>query len=295
MPKQTSNRSEEVNKKKMGRHRQRRRQPKKKRMEATRNTVKSYEPVQFRPECAWRKTLGQIPGASMQPTKARRGLQHITANQVQLAHESAVEGTIANFDGWSTNNVDAGHKHESLEAVGQTFSELQNKKQRANQLKGVNRMKVKQQRRWQLKNKRTKKAIQQAQLQTLLEVLEHEFVAKTPTSDARVDQESSNLKAADNENVASQKCNIPRPKDIALMPPELQEDPTIWKYWKKRKYLFTRFDEGIKLDNESWYSVTPEPIARMIAERRQYDYIMDPFCGAGGNTIQFAKTCGKKG
>jgi len=45
---------------------------------------------------------------------------------------------------------------------------------------------------------------------------------------------------------------------------------------------------------ESWYSVTPEVISRMIAKRCTCDLIIDGFCGAGGNTIQFALTC-KKG
>lgn len=63
------------------------------------------------------------------------------------------------------------------------------------------------------------------------------------------------------------------------------------KYWHQRYRLFSRFDEGIKLDNESWYSVTPERIAEHIAHRFKKDnyyIIIDAFCGSGGNTIQFA-------
>lgn len=77
-------------------------------------------------------------------------------------------------------------------------------------------------------------------------------------------------------------------------------------YFKQRFLLFSRFNEGIRLDRESWYSVTPEPIARHIAERIERALIrhsaastspsssanqfiiLDGFCGAGGNTIQFA-------
>ncbi|XP_046919746.2 trimethylguanosine synthase 1 [Dermatophagoides farinae] len=72
-------------------------------------------------------------------------------------------------------------------------------------------------------------------------------------------------------------------------------------YWRQRFILFSRFNQGIKLDDESWYSVTPEAIAKHIAERLQNTLakrypnrcnagfiIMDPFCGAGGNVIQFA-------
>lgn len=57
--------------------------------------------------------------------------------------------------------------------------------------------------------------------------------------------------------------------------------------------LGNRFDEGIKLDRESWFSVTPEVVARHIAEKYQYDVVLDAFCGAGGNTIQFARTCNR--
>lgn len=42
---------------------------------------------------------------------------------------------------------------------------------------------------------------------------------------------------------------------------------------------------------ESWYSVTPEIIGRFIADRCSCYLLVDPFCGAGGNVIQFAKTC----
>lgn len=44
---------------------------------------------------------------------------------------------------------------------------------------------------------------------------------------------------------------------------------------------------------ESWYSVTPELVAAKIANRCSCNRIIDGFCGAGGNTIQFAMTCNK--
>ena len=53
-----------------------------------------------------------------------------------------------------------------------------------------------------------------------------------------------------------------------------------------RYNLFSRFDEGIELDVESWFSVTPEAIAQHIAERCRCDVIIDAFCGVGGNAIQ---------
>ncbi|XP_063915010.1 trimethylguanosine synthase-like isoform X3 [Zophobas morio] len=81
-----------------------------------------------------------------------------------------------------------------------------------------------------------------------------------------------------------------RKKKIAV-PPEIKENAYLRKYWHRRFNLFSKFDEGIKLDEESWYSVTPEQIAKHIAKRCTCDVIIDSFCGAGGNSIQFAFTC----
>lgn len=36
----------------------------------------------------------------------------------------------------------------------------------------------------------------------------------------------------------------------------------LWKYWLQRYTLFSRFDEGVMMDEEGWYSVTPEAVAR---------------------------------
>lgn len=61
------------------------------------------------------------------------------------------------------------------------------------------------------------------------------------------------------------------------------------KYWKQRYRLFHRFDEGIQLDAEGWFSVTPEKIARQIANRfKGKSVVADFFSGPGGNCIQFA-------
>lgn len=63
------------------------------------------------------------------------------------------------------------------------------------------------------------------------------------------------------------------------------------KYWAQRHRFFVKFDEGIRLDNESWFSVTPEVIALHQASRCQSDVVVDAFCGAGGNAIQLARVC----
>ena len=64
----------------------------------------------------------------------------------------------------------------------------------------------------------------------------------------------------------------------------------IAKYWFRRYSLFSRFDEGIRMDTEAWYSVTPEEIAAHQAQRCACDVIVDAFTGCGGNAIQFALT-----
>ncbi|KAJ2852139.1 Trimethylguanosine synthase [Coemansia brasiliensis] len=80
------------------------------------------------------------------------------------------------------------------------------------------------------------------------------------------------------------------------------------KYWRQRHNLFWKFDEGIQIDEEGWYSVTPEVIAEDTAARiaqlyntkqpidqSQMDFgrlcVVDAFCGVGGNTIKFATWC----
>ncbi|KAK5918814.1 hypothetical protein CgunFtcFv8_022762 [Champsocephalus gunnari] len=83
------------------------------------------------------------------------------------------------------------------------------------------------------------------------------------------------------------------------VPAEMAAEPQLAKYWAQRYRLFSRFDEGIRLDREGWFSVTPERIAEHIALRVEHSFpdsqlIIDAFCGVGGNAIQFA-LAGKRG
>mmetsp|Transcript_26735 Transcript_26735/g.39540 ORF Transcript_26735/g.39540 Transcript_26735/m.39540 type:complete len:411 (-) Transcript_26735:53-1285(-) len=66
------------------------------------------------------------------------------------------------------------------------------------------------------------------------------------------------------------------------------------KYWAQRKRFFSRYDDGIRLDDEGWFSVTPEKIARHTASRlttsgKSSLVLLDTFCGCGGNSIAFAQ------
>lgn len=78
------------------------------------------------------------------------------------------------------------------------------------------------------------------------------------------------------------------------MPDDIAAEPDLAKYWAQRYRLFSLFDQGIKLDHEGWFSVTPEKIAEHIAQRVQENFtshlVIDAFCGVGGNAIQFALT-----
>ncbi|KIK79883.1 hypothetical protein PAXRUDRAFT_833883 [Paxillus rubicundulus Ve08.2h10] len=78
---------------------------------------------------------------------------------------------------------------------------------------------------------------------------------------------------------------VPHYKNASEVPSHLQ------KYFSQRKRYFTLYDQGCLLDEEGWYSVTPELIADQTAERCRCDTILDAFCGVGGNAIAFAKTC----
>ncbi|KAI9159492.1 putative diacylglycerol O-acyltransferase tgs1 [Blastocladiella emersonii ATCC 22665] len=80
----------------------------------------------------------------------------------------------------------------------------------------------------------------------------------------------------------------------ALLPPLSTNDSIpqrVRKYWVRRKQLFSRYDEEIRMDEVGWFSVTPESIAKHLADRCQSDLIVDLFAGVGGNVIQFAETC----
>uniref|UniRef100_A0A8C6HIW0 Trimethylguanosine synthase n=1 Tax=Mus spicilegus TaxID=10103 RepID=A0A8C6HIW0_MUSSI len=107
-------------------------------------------------------------------------------------------------------------------------------------------------------------------------------------------EEIPNSPHAETEVEIKKKKKKNKNKKINDLPPEIASVPELAKYWAQRYRLFSRFDDGIKLDKEGWFSVTPEKIAEHIAGRVSQsfrcDVIVDAFCGVGGNTIQFALT-----
>ncbi|KUF90104.1 Trimethylguanosine synthase [Phytophthora nicotianae] len=81
-----------------------------------------------------------------------------------------------------------------------------------------------------------------------------------------------------NSTGKKKKNKYPVPKDVV-------------KFYLQRHTLFEKFEDGIQLDHESWYSVTPQVIAEHISKRLACDVVVDPFSGCGGNVIQLAMTC----
>uniref|UniRef100_A0A0G4FJX3 Trimethylguanosine synthase n=1 Tax=Chromera velia CCMP2878 TaxID=1169474 RepID=A0A0G4FJX3_9ALVE len=58
-------------------------------------------------------------------------------------------------------------------------------------------------------------------------------------------------------------------------------------------FLFSKYGEGVQLDDEMIYSVTPEPVAKQVAQLASVKGLMlDAFTGAGGNLIPLTSTCG---
>ncbi|KIP07423.1 hypothetical protein PHLGIDRAFT_89511 [Phlebiopsis gigantea 11061_1 CR5-6] len=78
---------------------------------------------------------------------------------------------------------------------------------------------------------------------------------------------------------------VPYYTDASEVPDRLR------KYFFQRERYFSLYAQGCLLDEEGWYSVTPELIANQIAERCRCTTVLDAFCGVGGNTIAFARTC----
>jgi len=82
-----------------------------------------------------------------------------------------------------------------------------------------------------------------------------------------------------------------------LIPSVLHHTYERWEYQTLHNAIFTSrcTMNYLLLDDTGWFSITPHPIAAHIAERCRCDVIVDAFCGVGGNTIEFARTCERGG
>lgn len=77
---------------------------------------------------------------------------------------------------------------------------------------------------------------------------------------------------------------------------EQREARTPTTFFNRRHMLFSKYDEGIRISETMWYSVTPEAVALKIADRiihffPEIETAIDLCSGAGGNSIAFAR-CG---
>jgi trimethylguanosine synthase len=90
--------------------------------------------------------------------------------------------------------------------------------------------------------------------------------------------------------LTEQKFVMPQQREISKLTRTMPK--AIRSFYEKRYYLFSQFDKGIRLDEESWYSVVPEPVAAHVARRvSKFHCVLDAFCGSGGLTIQLSKHC----
>ncbi len=61
------------------------------------------------------------------------------------------------------------------------------------------------------------------------------------------------------------------------------------KYWALRYHLFSKFDDGIQVDEEGLYSAKPELSALSIGKMLGGNIVLDAFCGVGGSAIGLAR------
>jgi len=76
--------------------------------------------------------------------------------------------------------------------------------------------------------------------------------------------------------ITKKETNNPKQNSLVVVDSEnIDEFPEIRKYWAQRYRYFTKFEKGIKLDYDMWFSVTPEPIAKHVAEQVCASYYQD--------------------
>uniref|UniRef100_A0AAX7UJA0 Trimethylguanosine synthase n=1 Tax=Astatotilapia calliptera TaxID=8154 RepID=A0AAX7UJA0_ASTCA len=131
-----------------------------------------------------------------------------------------------------------------------------------------------------------------SQVQSFLEQVQRECDRSEVDRERHPEDKPPFLREAEEEKDGRKKEKKKKKKQV---PAEMAAEPQLAKYWAQRYRLFSRFDEGIRLDREGWFSVTPERIAEHIALRVEHSFsasqlVIDAFCGVGGNAIQFALT-----
>ena len=98
---------------------------------------------------------------------------------------------------------------------------------------------------------------------------EEEFF--TPEEDETENEKFYDVEASPKKSKSRSKYPKLEREPPVPVPEELAAIPHMSKYWAQRYRLFSMYDDGVKLDHESWYSITPEKIAEHIADRCRYE------------------------
>ncbi len=95
--------------------------------------------------------------------------------------------------------------------------------------------------------------------------------------------------SAGEENSSEDESGVEILNSASMFPPQMK------KYWRNRYRIFSKYDQGIIMTKELWYSVTPEDVSIFIAKflrksmKDPNGRILDLCCGGGGDTIQFLR------
>lgn len=114
-------------------------------------------------------------------------------------------------------------------------------------------------------------------------------ITQPPTSVKRSKRRNYNIMPTTDESNAEI-----APQDELLMHTCHTLPPAVRKFWNRRYALFSKYDEGIMMTLDMWFLVTPEKVADMTARifaslLPARHSVLEVCCGAGGNTIAFAK------
>lgn len=132
------------------------------------------------------------------------------------------------------------------------------------------------------KRKRSHASKRKSKLQKLAEKeSENDQVPSSHDLSSNVDPFS-----AENETTNEESVSLENDNDVDSLVPK-----SVQKFYNMRLRLWSKFDQGIQMDETAYYSVTPEKIAIHLAQRICQNariVVVDGFAGVAGNSIQFA-------
>lgn len=99
------------------------------------------------------------------------------------------------------------------------------------------------------------------------------------------------IKRVEVEAGRSQRSYIKKP--IAPLKITSNTSKNVDKYWYQRYSLFSKFDEGVSINEQSWAVMIPEAVSEYIAGKIKYEAVANLYAGVGGDAIKLANTCNK--